>query len=215
MEEKSSSIRHSQRQPRQKQIDLTDAEILDRGLEAFAELSYSGASVRELAKRMAVSHNFINDRFGSKANFWRAVMDNAIAQPYGEMMAIFGSDVDDVEKFTSFVKVFYRLSTNRPYINRIISDESALDSDRLDYLYRNYTGPILAEIELLAQRLMRAGRIPEISMDVLYSALTGPAIILSQQQMGRRIRGIEDLSPTEWERTTDTLTDVIIRGLLI
>ena len=54
-------------------VDLTDAEILRRGLEAFSELGYEGASVRELAKRLGVNHNFINDRFGSKNNFWRAV----------------------------------------------------------------------------------------------------------------------------------------------
>ena len=38
------------------------SEILARGLTAFAELGYDRASVRELARRLGVSHNFINDR---------------------------------------------------------------------------------------------------------------------------------------------------------
>ncbi|MDX2961245.1 TetR family transcriptional regulator, partial [Streptomyces acidiscabies] len=38
--------------------------ILRRGLEAFAELGYDHASARELARRLGVSHNFINDRYG-------------------------------------------------------------------------------------------------------------------------------------------------------
>jgi AcrR family transcriptional regulator len=53
-------------------------EILARGLTAFAELGYDGASVRVLARRLGVSHNFINDRFGSKGRFWRAVIDRSL-----------------------------------------------------------------------------------------------------------------------------------------
>src|SRR5882724_867323 len=56
----------------------TEAEILARGLAAFAELGYASASVRELARRLGVSHNFINDRYGSKGQFWRAVVDRAL-----------------------------------------------------------------------------------------------------------------------------------------
>src|SRR5258705_11929440 len=56
----------------------TEAEILARGLAAFAELGYASASVRELARRLGVSHNFINDRYGSKELFWRAVIDRSL-----------------------------------------------------------------------------------------------------------------------------------------
>ncbi|WP_243983159.1 hypothetical protein [Streptomyces sp. NEAU-YJ-81] len=35
--------------------------------------------MRELAWRLDVSHNFINDRYGSKGNFWRAVVDFALS----------------------------------------------------------------------------------------------------------------------------------------
>src|SRR5258707_3177984 len=59
----------------------SESEILGRGLAAFAELGYDGASVRELARRLGVSHNFINDRYGSKAQFWRAVIDRALTAP--------------------------------------------------------------------------------------------------------------------------------------
>jgi AcrR family transcriptional regulator len=52
--------------------------VLRRGLTAFAELGYDDASVRELAGRLGVSHNFINTRYGSKAAFWRAVVDHAL-----------------------------------------------------------------------------------------------------------------------------------------
>ena len=43
-----------------------DDVILAKGLQAFGELGYDGASVRELARWIGVSHNFINDRYGSR-----------------------------------------------------------------------------------------------------------------------------------------------------
>jgi AcrR family transcriptional regulator len=199
---------------RSRHLDLTDEEILHRGLEAFAELSYAGASVRELARRMTVSHNFINDRFGSKENFWRAVVDNAITEPHEQVMKVFDTDADDVEKFKSIVRVFCHLAANRPYVNRIISDESAVDSDRLDHLYGKYTGQFLESFELLARRLMRAGRMPDMPMDVLYSVLQGPAIILSQKAMRQRIRGTKQISSSESGQSADVLANVLIRGLL-
>lgn len=57
------------------------AEILRRGLDTFAELGYAATTMRELAWRLDVSHNFINDRDGSKGNFWRAVVDFALLHP--------------------------------------------------------------------------------------------------------------------------------------
>jgi AcrR family transcriptional regulator len=202
------------RQTRPLPIDLAESEILKRGLEAFAELGYSGASVRELTRRMAVNHNFINDRFGSKMNFWRAVVDNAVAGPHEEIMEILESSSGDVEKFESVIRRMYLLSTHEPDMNRIISDISVLDSSRLDYLHSNYNGPFLEALAPLVHRLIKAGKMREISMDVLHSALMGPAIFLSQQQLGRRIRGVADPSPEELESTAFDLADVVIRGLL-
>lgn len=56
-----------------------EAEILRRGMETFAELGYERTTARELTRRLGVSHNFINDRYGSKASFWRAVVDALLA----------------------------------------------------------------------------------------------------------------------------------------
>ncbi|MFT9473485.1 hypothetical protein [Streptomyces sp. 11-1-2] len=57
------------------------AEIIRRGLDTFAELGYAATTMREPAWRLDVSHNFINDRDGSKGNFWRAVVDFALLHP--------------------------------------------------------------------------------------------------------------------------------------
>ncbi|WP_091347780.1 TetR/AcrR family transcriptional regulator [Micromonospora rhizosphaerae] len=101
------------------QVNLTDSEILQRGLDTFSELGYEGASVRELAKRLGVSHNFINDRFGSKINFCRAVVDHVLEDLMKQLAVAFDVDADDYEKLENIVKTFYSLAANVPQMNRI------------------------------------------------------------------------------------------------
>lgn len=196
------------------QVDLSVAEILRRGLDAFAELGYQRASVRELAKRLGVSHNFINDRFGSKEEFWRAVVDHAAKEPQKRLADAFVIDADDTEKFETVVRTFYSGAARNSQLNRIISEESVLDSERLDYLYGEYIGPFLAGVEPIVRRLMEAGRMPAVPMDILFSALTGPVLVLTQGQLARRIGRGPHLSTVEWEERTHSLAEVVLRGLL-
>lgn len=52
-------------------VRMDENDSLRRGLDTFAEHGYAATTVRELAKRLDVSHNFITVRYGSKWNFWR------------------------------------------------------------------------------------------------------------------------------------------------
>jgi len=52
-------------------------EILDAAVEAFAALGYEAASVRQLTRRLGVSHNLVHHYFRSKADLWRAAMDRS------------------------------------------------------------------------------------------------------------------------------------------
>ncbi|MFJ3902378.1 TetR/AcrR family transcriptional regulator [Streptomyces sp. NPDC090025] len=199
-------------------MDLTEAEILERGLESFAELGYQGASVRELAKRLGVSHNFINDRFGSKENFWRAAVAHASAEPQRNLVSAFAvhaeAEADDIRTFEALVRVFYRGAVKNPVLNRIITAESALDSPRLDYLHGEVMRPFLEGLEPLVQRLMDAGRMARIPMDTLFSALTGPALVFTQDPLAARLGRSTRLTDAEWEQAAQSLAELVLRGLL-
>ncbi|MFE9694815.1 TetR/AcrR family transcriptional regulator [Micromonospora sp. NPDC005806] len=196
------------------QVDLTDSEILQRGLDAFSELGYEGASVRELAKRLGVSHNFINDRFGSKINFWRAVVDHALEDLQQPIAVAIAADVDDCEKLEMVVKTFYSIAVKVPQMNRIIAAEFVLNSERVDYIYSKYTAPFLERVEPIAKRLMESGRMPRISMDILFTVLSGPALALTQGEIARRLGRAPHPSVAGWEQLTESLVEVVLRGLL-
>jgi len=193
-----------------------EASILKRGLEAFAELGYDRASARELARRLGVSHNFINDRYGSKAAFWRAVVDFAL----GAQLALLpleeppGQAADDAERLRRIVTGFYLTSVDTPQLGRVFVDELSRDTERLDYLYDHYIGPTLQTLVPSIDRLVAAGRMAPIPMDVLFFAVFPPISGMIDLPLARRLGRPHPATPEQLAATAESLATLVINGLL-
>jgi AcrR family transcriptional regulator len=190
-----------------------EQDILRRGLEAFAELGYDRASARELARRLGVSHNFIHDRYGSKAAFWRAVVDAALADDQRERMPLIEAGDDDVERLKAVVTHFYRRQMDKPLLGRLLTDEFARDTDRLDYLYEHYVAPTMAAVVPAVERLVAAGRLAPAPMDVLYFAVVGPVAGLVQTPLAHRLGRPPEPTAEDRRRTADLLAALVLNGL--
>jgi AcrR family transcriptional regulator len=188
--------------------------ILRHGLQAFAELGYDGASVRELAKRLDVSHNFINDRYGSKAAFWQAAVGHALDQTKRDLDAVNAADMDDSCRLAAVVRAFYRSAARSPEINRLMADESNRESDRIEFLYTNYLGPVLAALEPTLIRLVDAGRIRPAPLYLLFLAITGPATSLTQYPVTKRLGCCPGQSEADTATAADALASLVLDGLL-
>lgn len=190
-----------------------EQEILRRGLEAFAELGYTGASVRELARRLDVSHNFINDRYGSKADFWRAAVSSELARTRARLEQVIAEEPDDAGRLRAVIHGFYRIAAHSPEINRLMADESSRESDRLDFLYEQYIAPTLAALEPTLRRLIAAGRVRPVPLHLFFLAITGPAISLIQHPLSRRL-GEPEQTEQQITEAADALADLVLDGLL-
>ncbi|WP_329343561.1 TetR/AcrR family transcriptional regulator [Streptomyces sp. NBC_00663] len=187
--------------------------ILLRGLEAFAELGYDRASARELARRLGVSHNFINDRYGSKAAFWRAVMDAALGAQLASMPPV-DTSVDDAEYLRRVITGFYRSAVDTPLIGRVVVVEFAQDTERLDYLYEHYFTPTLRLMTPSIERLVAAGRMAPVPMDVLFFAVVPPVSGMLDTPLARRLGRPESASPEQLTATAESLAALVVNGLL-
>ncbi|MET7695171.1 TetR/AcrR family transcriptional regulator [Streptomyces sp. NPDC005483] len=187
--------------------------ILRRGLEAFAELGYDRASARELARRLGVSHNFINDRYGSKAAFWRAVMDHALGAQLARLPQV-DSGGDDAERLRQIITGFYRAATDTPLIGRVFVDESSRDTERLDYLYDRYLVPTLQLMTSSIERLVASGRMAPIPMDVLFFAVIPPVAGMVEGPLARRLGRPGPGSSEQLTATADALATLVVNGLL-
>ncbi|MFJ9627377.1 TetR/AcrR family transcriptional regulator [Streptomyces sp. NPDC101175] len=187
--------------------------ILLRGLEAFAELGYDRASARELARRLGVSHNFINDRYGSKAAFWRAVIDSALgAQLVGLPQP--DPELDDAECLRMLIAGFYRAAVETPLIGRIFVDEFSRDTERLDYLYEGYIAPTLQLLLPSVERLVAAGRMASVPRDVLFFAVIPPVSGMLDGPLARRLGRAEAATPEQLTATAEALAALVVNGLL-
>lgn len=191
-----------------------EVEILRRGMEAFAELGYDRASARELARRLGVSHNFINDRYGSKADFWRAVVDSALADDQRERRELLDADVDDVERVRALIIHFYQAAVETPLFARLLADEFSRESERLDYLYDNYVAPTLGPLIPSVERLMAAGRMPTVPVDVLFFTVISPVAGLVQLPLARRLGRAMPVTRESQARTARELAELVVDGAL-
>jgi AcrR family transcriptional regulator len=125
----------------------TRGEILDGALEAFAEAGFEAMSVRELTRRLGVSHNLVHHHFGSKQDLWRAALDHGVGSTAGELAELLSQSVGSPRSRQVLHQVLesaIALLTNRPQVARIFADESARPGPRLDYLYDQFLGPLVA-----------------------------------------------------------------------
>ncbi|MFF4053129.1 TetR/AcrR family transcriptional regulator [Streptomyces chartreusis] len=187
--------------------------ILQRGLEAFAELGYDHASARELARRLGVSHNFINDRYGSKAAFWRAVVDHALGGQLVRMPAVDDS-VDDAERLRLIITGFYRSAVDTPLVGRLFVEELNRETERLDYLYERYIAPTLQTLTPSIERLVAEGRMAPVPMDVLFFAVIPPVSGMVEVPLARRLGRPVPASPEQLTATAETLAALVVNGLL-
>jgi TetR/AcrR family transcriptional regulator len=161
-------------------------EILQRGLEAFAELGYEAVSVRQLNERLGMGHTFIYDRYGSKEAFWRAVMESAIGHVTDEVMAAFDREqpTDDLARLTASVRAFHQAGARRPHLSRVIDYEAARDSARLAYLY-TLMSPLNNAARPIFDRLVRQGTLRDIPWYLFHFAVTKPLAMYGQAPLAR------------------------------
>jgi TetR/AcrR family transcriptional regulator len=187
--------------------------ILLRGLEAFAELGYDHASARELARRLGVSHNFINDRYGSKAAFWRAVVDHALGAELARLPQADPS-LDDAEQLRQIITAFYQAAAGTPMMGRILVNEFSSDTERLDYLYERYVAPTLQLMAPCIDRLVASGRMAPVPMHVLFFAVIPPVSGMVDLPLARRLGRPEGTSPEQQADTAESLVRLVVNGLL-
>ena len=161
-------------------------EILQRGLEAFAEQGYEAVSVRQLNERLGMGHTFIHDRYGSKEAFWQAVMESAIRHLTDEVTAAVDREqpADDLARLTASVRAFHQAAARRPHLTRVVDYEAGRDSPRLAYLSR-LMSPLNDAARPVFDRLVHEGTLRDIPWYLFHFAVTKPLAMYSQAPLAR------------------------------
>jgi AcrR family transcriptional regulator len=192
---------------------VTDTTLLDLALDIFADVGFEGASVRELCRRLSVSHNLVHERFGSKDQLWQA----AVAHGFQELAVTLASAAahappDPLDRLRAVLTRYVEAIAARPALIRIINHEATHPGPRLDHLYRVYLRPA-HNVSDAALRLLeeegRAHRIPAATLHFLVGH--GAGGLASLPDLAGRF------SPTDPDPLTQArnAVDLILRGILI
>ncbi len=150
-----------------KEIDLDV--LLRAALDAFAENGYDGTSVRELSRRLGVSHALLIARFGSKEGLWFAAMEYALREIEKTWREVADSPgLDDLEALRQGVVRQVIFSAAHPQVLRIMSHEGAIDSPRVRFIIDRFVNPLRPGVERLLARLVAVGRIRPIPYATLH-----------------------------------------------
>lgn len=205
--------------PAADEVALATDDLLDGALEAFADRGFDGTSVRELARRLGVSHNLIPQRIGSKERLWFAAVDHGFGALSADLaVAIEASaGLDDVEQLRALVTAFIAANARRPALLRIINQEAVADGPRLDHLFVNYIEPVRRYGVAVLARLEDQGRVRSGSVGLVYFLMThGAAGPVALPGLAERFG--ETVDPHDEEavqRHAEATAAMIFDGLLL
>jgi TetR/AcrR family transcriptional regulator len=146
--------------------------VMVAAIEAFSLHGYNGVSLRTVNEQLGVSRNLLYQRFGSKADLWRAAVDWAFRPLVEYLETADDESADPMIRLRMLIRNFIEYSSTRPYLARIATMEGAAPTDRLNYLYDNYIGPIQSRFAPVFKLLREQGRIKNIPTEIFYFQLT-------------------------------------------
>ena len=186
--------------------------ILEASLELFSELSFDGASTREIAARAGVTQGLLNYHFSSKDELWCAAVDTVFAD-LNRALTTRAAGLRGVDELTTaklLIREFVYFSATHPQLHRIITQESKADGPRMDWLVERYVRPMYDQVATMMGGLVKAGHIPDFPVAHYYYIITGAAptmFVLAPEC--RRLTGLDPQSPEVIEAHADAVISLL------
>lgn len=192
--------------------DATRERILVAALDLFSELSFEGATTREIAARAGVTQPLLNYHFSSKDELWFAAVDRIFAELNGALTARAQGlrGVDELTTAKLLIREFVYFCAAHPQLHRIITQECKSDGPRMDWLVERHVRPVYEQTTAMLDGLVTAGHLPDVPAAHLYYILTGAAptmFVLSPEC--RRLTGLDPQAPEVIEAHADAVISLL------
>ena len=196
---------------------MPDEILLDALLQAFAETGYDGTSVREIARRLKVSHNLIPQRFGSKKKLWFAAVDHGFGRLQEDLIREAETLGDDeIKVLRGLIGYFIEINALHPSLLQIINQEASHPGPRLDYLFEKYIQPVRDFGDVWLTRLADEGKIAPVSVTLVYFLMThGAGGMFALPALSKHLSvGTKGYNPLTISAQVNGAVNVIFDGLI-
>lgn len=196
--------------------DSTVERIIDAGEVLFAENSYEGTTLRQIAQRVGIKEPSIYAHFASKEAIYNAVIDRALRPFHAEIDTWIKTEMTLRDLF-EIPRKLLSLHARHPYAARILHREFCNPVDRISPKIMEWLDQITQQSRVFMGELHEPGAHPLDQSKVVINIVTLTNITLgffSTQGMQARLLG----DAYDEERLFDEYVRIlakIFRGLLV
>jgi TetR/AcrR family transcriptional regulator len=203
-----------QRAPIQPRAEETRARILQKARDAFAELGFDGANIRDIAREAGVTHSMVTYHFGTKDRLWREAVRDMFALIETWLFAPGFDDpaLGDLERYRLMLRRYTHYCAQHPEHARITILESLRGGERLQWMIDEFVTRNHAPLRPLIETLIRSGDLPAVRFESLHYAIVGMAqlpFLLARE--AQAIFGYDFTTPEAIERHADTILALLFR----
>ena len=197
--------------------EQTRAELLEKALEVFAEIDYEAASVRDITRRVGVSHAITRHHFGSKQEVWEAALAHRLKSLTEELAHLYEAashdpSADPATVVETMFRVVLGVFERCPSLAGIVARESAQPSPRLDFLHEHFFGVAIAQFRRFLASRSESIRDIDPNMVMLY-AVGGVPALYTHRGLAKKL-GINLKSASTPDKYRQTVTRLLQRGLV-
>ena len=185
--------------PRGGDSDCRDR-LLDAAMSAFAGSGYEGASLRAIALAAGFDVSMVAHYFGSKAELWLAVVDEAAGRmraAHAEIAAeLYAPGVSAAQRLRQGVEFLFDQIASDPRLASLVLREASGEGERAACVEARLIRPNLAFYRPLWEEAMREGVFGESDPVVAHAAMIGAIALLvsSRASIARLVGGEMDLA---------------------
>jgi AcrR family transcriptional regulator len=202
------------RKPIQPRAEETRARILQKARDAFAEMGFAGANIRDIAAEAGVTHSMITYHFGTKDQLWREAVRDMFAtiEEHVNAPGLYDEDLDPVERFRQQMRRYTRYCAQHPEHARITIAETIRGGPRLEWMIEAFVKQNHAGFTPQLEALMESGALPRMQPESLHYAIVGmaqlPFVLASE---ARIIFGYDFTDDAAIERHADAILALLLR----
>jgi AcrR family transcriptional regulator len=191
--------------------------LCDVAVNVFAEKGYTGTTTTEITKKAGVARSLIHYYFGNKEELWKA----SIKRIANEFIKEFESskkihkDLDGTQMIKVVVRQLVHFYAKYPAFPKILAQEMSEESERSDYILKNFVKPLWALTGELFKKQRKRGTIKKIDKEFQSHILLGMASnLFSNPYMTRHLYNIDPFNDEVIERYADTVVEIFCHGMV-
>ncbi len=150
---------------------VDEAQLLSVAFAMFAEQGFDAATVRDMSRRLGISHNLLNVRYGRKSDLWKAAVDWRLAQASRDVEIAFDRRAPAEQRLRELISRFCAWAMIHSDIVAISYQEGQRSSWRLDYIVERFILPFQKRLDSLIDEVTQDRPVTPLSSGALLALL--------------------------------------------